>query len=209
MFFKLILQFIIGLGVGIYGYLVPSYINLAVLQLALNKNTKAIRKTLMIVSLIEIPYCFLCMNGMQWIMQQQILLLVIQWLLVAVLFSLAIYTLYDARKEKKEIALETKELDNKQINKLLAFAIFNPFQLSAWVIWGGYFIEKSWFEWSRVPIFIFSVGASIGVFIILWVYSYAGQKLITYFSSHRKGINYTVAGILFFLTALQVVKNVR
>ncbi len=204
---KLLLQFLIGVGVGIYGYLVPGYINLSVLQLALNKNKKAIRTTLIIISLIEIPYCFLCMSGMQWIMQQQILLLIIKWLLAAVLLFLAIYTVIDTRKEKDKIQVKNKEIDGKQIKRLLVFAIFNPFQLSAWIIWGGYFIEKTWFEWTKIPILIFSAGASIGVFIILWVYSYAGLTLITYFSNHRKQINYVVAGILFFLAVLQIVKN--
>ena len=147
------------------------------------------------------------MNGMQWIMGQQLLLLIIKWLLVVVLLSLAIYTLIDTRKEKKAIEMRNQELNSKQINKLLFFAILNPFQLSAWVIWGSYFIEKTWFEWTHIPILVFSAGASIGVFIILWVYSYAGLKLITYFSTKRKVINYVVAGILFFLAFLQIIKN--
>lgn len=209
MILKLILQFVIGLCVGIYGYLVPGYINLAVLQLGVNKNLKAIRITLLIISLIEIPYCFLCMSGMHWLMQQHLVLLVIKWLLFAMLLVLAIISFWDSRKEHSEIKLKGESMDNKQIKKLLFFAVFNPFQLSAWVIWGGYFIEKDWFEWNSVPILLFSLGASLGVFLILWVYAFAGEKLVTYFSMKRKYIDYAVAFILFFLACLQLYRNLK
>lgn len=204
---KWILQLIIGIAVGIYGYLVPGYINLSVLQLGFNKNKQLIHKILIIIAIIEIPYCFLCMSGMQWLMQQATILLIIKWLLVIMLFGLALLTCFEARKQSKVIHIERGTMDNKQINKFLFFAIFNPFQLSAWVIWGGYFIEKSWFSWTTFSILLFSIGACIGVFIILKIYALMGEKLIAYFASHRKYINYTVAAILLLLGILQLYKN--
>ena len=207
MILKLLLQFAMGIGVGIYGYLVPSYLNLAVLQLSLSKKKKAVWTVLLIISIIEIPYCFLCMNGMHWIMKQETFLLVIKWLLAVVLLGLAVMNFITARKEKKEEAVDEKKLDPKQIRKLILLAIFNPFQLSAWTIWGVYFIEKDWFIWTHFSIFLFSIAASIGVFGILAVYAFAGEKLVSYFSLNRKQIDYTVAGILFVLGVVQVVRN--
>jgi hypothetical protein len=204
-----LLQLILGIAIGIYGYLLPGYINLTVLQLSLDKNTSLIRKVLMIVSLIEIPYCFFCMSGMQWLMQQSMILLIIKWILVVMLFLIALLAFREAGGRAKQVQLQETSINRQQVNKLLFFAIFNPFQLSAWVIWGGYFIEKSWFDWSWMPILLFSLGAAMGVFLILYAYAVAGQKLIAYFSSHRSTIDYSVAFILFLLGVLQLWRNTR
>ena len=208
MLLKLLLQFIIGIGVGVYGYIIPSFINLGVFQLSMSHSLRQLRKVIIIISLVEIPYCFVCMSGMEWLIQQKSILLYIRWLIVGVLFLMAIITWIDATKKNKEVQVETKQIEGKQLNRLLLYAIFNPFQLSAWAIWGIYFVEKTWFEWNASSIFVFSVGASIGVFIILWVYAKAGQQLVTYFSTHRKKIDYAIGLILFVLGVVQLVRNI-
>jgi threonine/homoserine/homoserine lactone efflux protein len=208
MLIKLLLQFIIGIGVGVYGYIIPSFINLGVFQLSMSHSLRQLRKVIIIISLVEIPYCFVCMSGMEWLIQQKSILLYIRWLIVGVLFLMAIITWIDATKKHKEVQVETKQIEGKQLNRLLFYAIFNPFQLSAWAIWGIYFVEKTWFEWNASSIFVFSVGASIGVFIILWVYAKAGQQLVTYFSTHRKKIDYAIGLILFVLGVVQLVRNI-
>ncbi len=208
MLLKLLLQFIIGIGVGVYGYIIPSFINLGVFQLSMSHSLRQLRKVIIIISLVEIPYCFVCMSGMEWLIQQKSILLYIRWLIVGVLFLMAIITWIDATKKHKEVQVETKQIEGKQLNRLLLYAIFNPFQLSAWAIWGIYFVEKTWFEWNASSIFVFSVGASIGVFIILWVYAKAGQQLVTYFSTNRKKIDYAIGLILFVLGVAQLVRNI-
>lgn len=208
MLIKFILQFVIGFGVGIYGYLIPSYINLGVFQMSMERSSKSLMKVLVIISIIEIPYCFLCMSGMQWIMQQTWLLSIIKWLIVIVLLLVAYLTFRDAKKEKKQNDLELKPMDSSQINKLLVYAIFNPFQLSAWAIWGTYFIEKTWFDWTTLSIFIFSIGASLGVLLILWLYAIMGRKLVSYFSENKQKIDYGISGILVLLAVIQIVRNI-
>ncbi len=203
---KLLLQFFIGIIVGLYGYLTPSFMNLSILQLSSQNRTKDLWKCLIIISIVELPYCFFCMNGMQWIMQQKIFLLVIKWLIVVVLFVFA-YLSY--RQAQKNANTETEEIESKfSVKSLLTIAIFNPFQLSAWAIWGSYFIEKSWFIWTPLSILIFSIGASVGVFIILRAYAFAGKKMIHYFKVNKKKIDFTIAGILLLLALVQLVRNI-
>jgi cytochrome c biogenesis protein CcdA len=205
---KLFIQFGLGLLVGIYGYLFPGYINLGVFQLGMNAKKQEIQKVLFIIAFVEIPYCFFSMSSMHWIIQQSILLIIIKWLIVILLLGLGIMTFVNAKKENHTIENNMKKTASLDSKKLLFFAIFNPFQLSAWAIWGTYFIEKSWFEWTRTSIFIFSIGASIGVYFILLAYSYMGQKLIQYFSSHREKINYGMAFLLIGLGVFQFIRNI-
>lgn len=202
---KIIIQFLIGIAVGIYGYLTPGYINLSVLQLSSNKETKKLNQAILLISLVEIPYCIICMSGMQWLMQQSMLMLIIKWLIVVLLFAMVIVTLLEARKEAKEVSIQ--KIEKGKYKNLFFFVIFNPFQLSAWAIWGAYFLEKSWFDWSIFSISIFSIGACLGVFLILKIYEIMGQKLVKFFTVQKKYISYAVAGILFILTIVQLVRN--
>ncbi len=115
----LILQFLIGIVVGIYGYLMPGYINLSVFQLGMQVHKKVLYQVLLIISIIEFPYCFLSMSGMKWLMQQDIVMLVLKWLIVVVLFIVAIISFLDARKQHETKAFSTDKLEGNQIKKLL------------------------------------------------------------------------------------------
>lgn len=208
MLLKLFLQFIIGIGVGVYGYLTPGYINLSILQLSSSKQQSTLMKAMILIAIIEIPYCIVCMSGMQWLMQQLVLMKIISWLIVIVLLMMAVLTILEASKVSKVNQVLEAEIDKNKYKKLFFFVIFNPFQLSAWAIWGAYFIEKQWFNWSLFSISIFSLGAAIGVFVILKIYAFMGQKLVTFFSLQKKYINYGVASILILLALVQFIKNI-
>lgn len=207
MILKLILQFIIGLGVGLYSYLTPGYINLSVMQLSTNRQKNILFWALILISIVEIPYAVACLSGMQWLMQQEVLLKVISWLIVVLLFVMAMLALYESKKESKQVNVDESVMDKGKYTKLFLFVVFNPFQISAWAIWGAYFIEKDWFDWSLFSITIFSLGASVGVFIILKVYAFMGRQLVTFFALQKKYISYAVAGILFVLAVVQLLRN--
>ncbi len=209
MLFKVILQFFIGIIVGIYGYLLPSYINLAVLQLATTKHNRAVWRIIAIISIIEIPYCFFCMRGMKWFMSEHLVQLIVQWVIVIALLLLAFLSWRDAGKPPKSAQLNESAVSDTKEKKLLLVAIFNPFQLSAWAIWGSYFIEKDWFTWNNQSILIFSIGAALGVLIILWTYALLGRKLVDYLSLNRKVIDYGMCLILFILAAVQCMRNLQ
>lgn len=190
-----------------YSYMTPGYINLSVMQLSTNKQKSILFWAIILISIVEIPYAVACLSGMQWLMQQEVLLKVISWLIVVLLFVMAMLTLYESKKESKQVNVDESAMDKGKYTKLFLFVLFNPFQISAWAIWGAYFIEKDWFDWSLFSICIFSLGASAGVFIILKVYEFMGQKLVQFFHVQKKYISYVVAGILFVLAVVQLVRN--
>ena len=209
MVIKLVLQILIGFLVGIYSYLMPGYINLAVMQLGITHHKHEVWRTIIFISLIEIPYCFFCMLGMNWFMSHPQIQLIVQWTIVIALLILAILSFIEAQKKTSSAKNPSERATSGQKKKLLVVALFNPFQLSAWAIWGSYFIDKSWFIWNHFSIFLFSIGAALGVFIILWIYMWVGQKLVDYLASHRKQIDYVMGCILLVLTFIQVYRNVN
>ena len=148
------------------------------------------------------------MRSVNWIMQHTLLLEIIKWALVVLLLLLAVISFRDAYKIKQTTPVSRKPTISS-VNRLLFLAIFNPFQLSAWMIWGSYLIEKSWFNWTSISILTLSIGASIGTYLILFGYAYTGTRLVNSFSRYHKHINYVIAGILLFLGILQLVKNLK
>jgi threonine/homoserine/homoserine lactone efflux protein len=201
-----ILQFFIGLAVGLYSYLSPGIINIQVFQLATHSAFRKVLFVLLVISLVEIPYCLLCMLGFKWIATITWFNNLLQWAIVLVLFFMAWFTYRQAMKNKK-VPHDTAIVSAMSMKALLLFAIFNPFQLSAWSIWGAYFVEKKWFQWNLLGIGIFSMGACLGVFLILLSYALLGKKWIAFFSKHRWQIDLGIAGLLLLLGIIQLVKN--
>lgn len=209
MLLKIILQFIIGIGVGVYGYLMPSYINLGVMQLAMTTSKTFLRNILLIVSLVEIPYCFLCMSSIEWLVGKSYVLFYLRWLIVVVLFAMGITALVQALKKSSSEQTQMHSIDSSiHVRRLIVYAIFNPFQLSAWAIWGAYFVEKTWFSWTSFSILVFSLGAALGVFCILKMYAVAGQKMIQYFNTNKKQIECGIAILLILLGLFQLIRNI-
>lgn len=201
------LPLVLGFGVGIYGYLLPGTINLGVFQVAMNHHRKAVRRVLWVVTLVEIPYCFLCMSGMGWILRHEIILEVIRWLIVGLLILMAVLAWRDARLRHRLPEEAPAPAGKTHIRRLLLYAIFNPFQLSAWAIWGTFLLEKNWFSLTPLSLGMFSLGAAAGVYLILYLYAVMGRTLIRYFASHRKRIDYGIVLLLLVLAVVQLVRN--
>lgn len=196
----------LGFGIGIYGYLLPGSINLGVFQVAMHHHRKAVRRVLWVVTLVEVPYCFVCMSGMSWILQHSIILVIIRWLIVVLLLLMSVLAFRDARRRPLSPASALPPAGETHIRRLLLFAIFNPFQWSAWAIWGTFLLEKNWFRQTTLSLGVFSLGAAAGVYLILYLYAVMGRILIRYFALQRKRIDY---GIMFLLLALALVQLVR
>ncbi|HPI54997.1 MAG TPA: LysE family transporter, partial [Chitinophagaceae bacterium] len=182
-------------------------INLAVMHLGITHHNREVWRTIAVISLIEIPYCYFCMLGMKWFMSNTILQMIVQWTIVIALLILAGLSVKDANKKSNSSPSHSNSVVSGQQKKLLLIAIFNPFQLSAWAIWGSYFIDKNWFIWNPHSIFIFSLGAALGVLTILAIYKWIGQQLIEYLASHRQRIDYGMALLLLVLAAVQIYRN--
>ena len=204
----IVLQFIIGIGVGIYGYLTPGIINIQLFQLATSSKKVNILSVVAIISLVEIPYCIFCLSIFQWINSYAIIQTIIQWLIVVMLLSLGIMGLLKAYKKKNNPSEVATSGAVMSVKSLIWFAIINPFQWSAWSIWGAYFTEKNWFNWSVYGIGLFSIGAFIGTFIILYLYTYAGKKCLNLYAKYKFQIDIGIALLLITLGLVQVFKNI-
>ncbi|MBL7772361.1 MAG: LysE family transporter [Chitinophagaceae bacterium] len=204
-----LLQGGIGILVGLYSYLSPGIINIQVFQLSLHHAWRKVLFIIGIIAFVEIPYCMLCMSGFKWLMSIRYLQLFLSWGVFLMMFIMAIVMFYKTYTEipKDETSVLPPKL--MTIPSLLLFAILNPFQLSAWSIWGAYFVDKTWFSWTYTGIFFFSIGACIGAFLILFTYGHIGKRWMHFFTQHKKQLDYTIATLLLFLSMVQLLRNLN
>lgn len=202
-----LLQILIGVLVGIYSYLSPGIINIQIFQLSLQHDWRKVLFIIAFIALLEVPYCMLCMTGFKWLMTIEGLQTGLSWTVFGMMFGMAILLWIKAQRGKVDD--ENTMVPNKlmSLKSLTIFAIFNPFQLSAWTVWGAYFVDKSWFSWTYSGIFMFSIGASAGAFGILYVYGHIGKRRMHFFTRHKKQLDLGIAGLLFLLSVFQLVKN--
>lgn len=204
----LFLQLLSGFLVGIYSYLMPGYINMNVLHIGSKRNHNSLFKIIGIISLVEIPYCLVCMSAIGLLTHYKWILNIVAWLIVLALILMSVFTWIDAKKNHHKIKNIDDKVEKNISGKLIGFIIFNPFQISAWAIWGAYFLDKKWFAWDLLSLVYFSLATTLGVFVILRIYAYMGLKLVSWLTQHRKKIDYFLAVFLLLLAIIQVIKNI-
>lgn len=185
----------------------PGYINMNVLHIGSKRNHKSLYKIISIITLVEIPYCLVCMSALGLLTSYQWVLNIVAWLIVLALLLMSVFTWLDAKKNHNEIDKTENKVEKNISRKLIVFIIFNPFQLSAWAIWGAYFLDKKWFAWDFLSLIYFSLSTTLGVFVILRIYAYMGLKLVKWLTLHRTQIDYFLAAFLLLLAIIQVIKN--
>jgi threonine/homoserine/homoserine lactone efflux protein len=201
-------QLLIGILVGLYSYLSPGIINIQIFRLSLSPNQNKLFWIIALIAAVEIPYCLICLKAFSWLNSLETVQQFIHWGIVLVMFGMAGYiaiTAYRNRNTKPSGEASTQE--SKSVKSLLVFALLNPFQWSAWSIWGAYFTAKSWFDWSGTGILIFSLGACAGTFVILYLYAWIGRKWITLFNTYKVQIDYGIAVLLFLLGVFHILKK--
>jgi threonine/homoserine/homoserine lactone efflux protein len=206
---SIFLQILVGILVGVYSYLSPGIINIQVFQLSLHHAWRKVLVLIGLIAMVEIPYCMICMSGFKWLMSISGLQQMLSWGVFVMMLAMSVWMFYRTYTQPLQDEQEKVSAPMMSIKSLLFFVVLNPFQLSAWTIWGAYFIDKTWFSWSYQGIFVFSLGACIGAFLILYVYGHIGRKWMHFFTQHKKQLDYGIAFLLLLLSVIQLIRNLQ
>lgn len=210
LFGVIFVQFVLGVLVGLYSYLMPGYINLSIFQSAMSHANSTTQRLVWLIAVVELPYCFGCMYAIHTLTSGTQVLFVIRWMLVGMLLLLFVLSLKDYfKKHQQDTSVATTSASGIRMKQLFFFVIFNPFQLSAWAVWGSYFLDKSWFSWTVSGLILFSFGTALGVYLILQVYALTGKKFLKHLSHHRASIDLFSAGLFLVLAIYQIVINLQ
>lgn len=186
-------MFIIGIPIGLYGYLMPGNINLMVLKLY---NEKRINLLIMIITLIvlfESFYCFATLYFIQSLFINQQFFSYIQISAIALTFVLGIWMLLEKKESKKS--------SKHSIQRGLLSIIIHPQQITFWffitIIFPNAFIQI--IGNNDLPLFV--LFNAIGTLIIILTYAFIGSKLINMLKLNMNTIN-KIIGVIYLISGV-------
>ncbi len=197
------LTFFIGLIANFIGYIPPGNINLAVVQVTLNRGLKQALQFIIAFSCVEFFFTYFIMHAARWLSGQVHLDTVIDWVMVILFTVLGVITWLHRKKPP-----ETNYSERDSIKYGILLGFLNPMQIPFWMITGTYLITHEWIEDGRIALVIFSIGSAAGAFLCLFLYAKFAEYIQSKFALSTKVINTGIAILFFSFAAYHVVKQV-
>jgi threonine/homoserine/homoserine lactone efflux protein len=197
------LTFFIGLIANFIGYIPPGNINMALVQITINRGIKQALQFIIAFSCVEFFFTYFIMNAADWLSQQVHLDTAIDWVMVALFGTMGVITWMHRKKSPK--AKKKSSRDSITYGILLGF--LNPMQVPFWMITGTYLITHEWIETSRLALIIFSIGSAAGAFLCLFIYAESAKYIKSKLDLSNRTINTGIAILFFAFSAYHVVKQ--
>lgn len=179
----MILQvFIIGAVISFIGSIPPGTLNLSVLQLGMEHKTKTALRFALAVSIIEYPYAWVGVVFEDWITSSPVVVDNFQLITAVVMLVIGIFSIWSARKPS-EFSIKFNE---SGFRRGLILSILNPMAIPFWVAYTAFLKSQGWIDLStqwRVHSYV--LGTSIGVMILLTLFTFLAQRLATYVKDNR------------------------
>jgi len=200
----IILTFFIGLIANFIGYIPPGNINLALVQIAINRGIKQALQFIIAFSCVEFFFTYFIMNAADWLSQQLNLSTIIDWVMVVLFGTMGVVTWIHRKKAPEE--KKYSEHDSIKYGILLGF--LNPMQIPFWMITGTYLITHEWIETGRLALVIFSIGSAGGAFLCLFIYAKSARYIKDKLDLSNRAINTGIAVLFLGFAAYHIVKQV-
>ena len=198
----------LGILVSFIGQLPLGNVNIAATQLNVQESQKNAWKFAAGLVVIEVTYLRLALTGINWIITNKLLFIILGWTTVALFMILGVASFLAARKQSED--KKALMLNNKLDRFLLGLSIsaVNPVQIPFWLTWSLYLINAKMLHPVAVEYNVFTIGAGIGTLSGLAVYIYGGKWAIQKMKANNKSLN-KFMGIVFIVVAfLQLYKMI-
>ena len=197
--FKQMIALAFGFMLGFMGYLPPGNINLTVVRLALSGARNKLWVFILFATLMEFLYCLGCLTGLDLLLHQAHLVMVMKWISVFVFALLGLLSFFH-----NEDTLKVQALSG--FGRGIFAAIVNPLQIPFRLVWGVYLTENKWIKGDLTSTAFFALVTSIGTTCILWLYAVGGKRLIEKMKLERKLLDRIIGLLLMGLALWQLFK---
>jgi threonine/homoserine/homoserine lactone efflux protein len=199
----ILLTFFIGLIANFIGYIPPGNINLAVVQITINRGMKQALQFITAFSCVEFFFTYFIMNAADWLSTQVHLDTAIDWVMVVLFGALGTITWMHRNKPPKQ----SKRPNRDSITYGILLGFVNPMQIPFWMITGTYLITHEWIETGRWPLAVFSLGSAAGAFLCLFIYAEFAKFVRDKLDLSNRKINTSIAILFFGFAAYHIVKQ--
>jgi small neutral amino acid transporter SnatA (MarC family) len=184
---------LLGIPIGFYGYLFPGNINLMVLSLYREGRMAFLTRILILILFFESLYCFSSLYLLSFLSLNKQWLHIIEILAYTLTLIMGIWMIVEKNKGRK----------SKQgtVYRGILSIIIHPQQIPFWLFVGVLFQHLSLRHFDPLSLLQFVFFNAVGTLIILLLYAFYGNKLLTYFKLNIHQINKTV-GVIYILLSL-------
>jgi threonine/homoserine/homoserine lactone efflux protein len=197
------LTFFIGLIANFIGYIPPGNINLAVVQLTINRGMKQAMQFIIAFAVVEFFFTYFIMTAADWLSMQVNLDTAIDWVMVALFGTMGVVTWM----HRKKVPAEKKSSGRGAITYGILMGFLNPMQVPFWMITGTYLITHEWIETSKFALVIFSIGSAAGAFLCLFIYARSARYIKEKLALSNRTINTGIAILFFAFAGYHIVKQ--
>ncbi len=202
----LLTTFLIALFLSFIGSLPLGMINMAVANTAIRKGVNAGIFVGMGAALVELFQVFIALK-FSWLFQEGGTFgNIIQIIAVIVFFTAGIYFLFFAKTKSKEIEFITETKKRYELIKGMGISSLNVMVIPYWIFYGTLLIENGWLEKDDKTVFIFSLGAMTGAFLLLVVYAFLGDKVLSKSEQITRWVNKFIGVVLIGFGIYQMVR---
>jgi threonine/homoserine/homoserine lactone efflux protein len=187
-------MFLLGIPIGIYGYLFPGNINLMVLEIYRSGKIKFLLIILGLILVFESIYCIASLTFLNSIKSNHKLYASIESFSYAMIFLLGLWMLFEKRKN------EIKSYRNTIYRGILSM-IIHPQQIPFWVIAGVVIGRFTHLTTNSSFLFLFVIFNAIGTFLAMLIYMLVGNKLLNFYKFNIAHVN-KVMGAVYILLVL-------
>lgn len=198
--FSLLAIFFIGMLISFLGTLPLGSLNVSAMQVAITENTKKAIQFSLGVALVEILYVRLSLQGIDWVIANQKIFYILQWITVLLFIILAVSSFWVARK--KNTASKNILLNNTMNRFWLGFTMsaVNPVQIPFWFIWSTYLLSNKILLPVPMHFNMYTAGIGIGTLTGFAFFIFAGRWLSGKLNASHRIMN-IIVGIVFIISA--------
>lgn len=194
---------IIGIPIGLYGYIFPGNINLMVLDLYISKKYKVLIAVLCLVVLFESVYCLLTLLLLGGLKENSLLYKLLKVGSFVLILVMGLWMLLESRKNKQTIQKNT-------LTRGIINIIVHPQQIPFWLIIGVVINPLIKFGMGAFALSGFVIFNAIGTLTAMCIYMFFGNMILHYFNvnisyvSRMMGFAYVVLGACSLLRSVIV-----
>ncbi|MBU6341949.1 MAG: LysE family transporter [Bacteroidetes bacterium] len=205
--FGILLVFTCGIGVSFLGAAPLGVLNIAALQISISRGQTAGMLYSAGAISIEMIFIWFSLIGVEWIQKNARLFLLIEWITIAVVTSLAINSFLSA------LHPTAKNLDNLFLNPDMpayligvSFRALMPTMVPFWLGWNTLLFSKDILQPNLKFYYAYITGAGLGTFIAHLLYILGGEFAAQTFQTHQSAFNWSIGGLFLFIALFQTGK---
>lgn len=198
--------FLIALFLSFIGSLPFGMINMAVAHTAIQKGMRAGIYMGMGAALVELLQVFIALK-FTWLFEEGGLFgNMIQIIAIVVFFSAGIYFLFFAKSNRKQIENKAATKRRHDFIKGMGVSSLNIMVIPYWIFYGTLLMENGWLEKDDKNVIVFSFGAMTGAFLLLVVYAYLGDRVLSRSEVITRWVNKFIGVVLIGFGVYQLLK---